>query len=116
LSQGWETTTFNRPLIDPDPNACIQLPTLSAKDAERMGHGGFKLQVQQRIAKTSRGMLGKSHGKDGKQRAFPTFPRHGYGDLYDSIHEICCTWSLNPPTQFVAAIKADQKIINFSTA
>jgi hypothetical protein len=40
----------------------------------------------------------ESHGKDGKQRTFPTFPRHGYGDLYESIHEICCTWNLNVPT------------------
>ena len=38
-----------------------------------------------------------SHGKDGKQRAFPTFPRHGYGYLYESIHEICCTWNLSVP-------------------
>jgi hypothetical protein len=40
----------------------------------------------------------ESHGKDGKQRTFPTFPRHGYGDLDESIHEICCTWNLNVPT------------------
>src|ERR1035441_8425186 len=41
--------------------------------------------------------LVESHGKDGKQRAFPTFPRHGYGDLYDSIPDIRCTWTLNVP-------------------
>jgi hypothetical protein len=39
-----------------------------------------------------------SHGKDRKQRTFPTFPRHGYGYPYGSIHGICCTWNLNVPT------------------
>jgi hypothetical protein len=42
--------------------------------------------------------LVESHGKDGKQRTFPTFPRHGYGDLYDSIPDIRCTWTLYVPT------------------
>src|ERR1035437_912932 len=42
--------------------------------------------------------LVESHGKDGKQRTLPTFPRHGYGDLYDSIPDIRCTWTLNVPT------------------
>ena len=40
-----------------------------------------------------------SHGKDGKQRTFPTFPRHGYGDLYDSIPDIRCTWTLYVPSR-----------------
>ena len=48
--------------------------------------------------------LGESHGKDGKQRTFPTFPRHDYGYLDEPIHEICCTWTLNPPTLHLAFI------------
>src|ERR1017187_2487361 len=42
--------------------------------------------------------LGRSHGKDGKQRTFPTFPRHSYDDLYKSIHEIRCISNLNVPS------------------
>jgi hypothetical protein len=48
--------------------------------------------------------LEESRGKDGKQRTFPTFPRHGYGYLYESIHEICCTWILNVPTQLLLTL------------
>jgi hypothetical protein len=70
-----------------------------------MGHGGFKLQVQQFNINPTATCLEESHGKDGKQRAFPTFPRHGYGYLYESIPEICCTWNLNVPTQ---SLWADQ--------
>jgi hypothetical protein len=59
---------------------------------------GFKVQVQQRIIQTSQEMVKRSHEKDGKQRAFSTFPRHCYGYLFESVHEFCCTWTLNVPT------------------
>jgi hypothetical protein len=36
-----------------------------------------------------------SYGKDGKQKAFPTFPRHGCGDLYETKEKFCCTWILS---------------------
>jgi len=58
--------------------------------------GGFKGQVQQVKTKTSKEMLENSHGKDGKQRTFPTFPRHDGGDLYEFIQKLCCTWILSP--------------------
>jgi hypothetical protein len=73
-------------------------PTHGAKDAPWMGHGGLKVQVQQRILKTGQRITKQSHRKDGKQRTFPTFRRHSYYDLYDSIRLIRCTWNLNPPT------------------
>jgi hypothetical protein len=67
--------------------------------ARWMGHGGFKVQVQQCIIQTRQEMAKGSHGKDGKQRTFFTFPRHYYGYLFESVHGICCTWTLNVPTQ-----------------
>jgi hypothetical protein len=36
-----------------------------------------------------------SYGKDGKQKTFPTFPRHGCGDLYETKEKFCCTWILS---------------------
>jgi hypothetical protein len=36
-----------------------------------MGHGGFKLQVQQRMFKTSLEILENCHGKDGNKERFP---------------------------------------------
>ena len=38
------------------------------------------------------------HGKDGKQRTFPTFPTARLRLSVGSVHEICCTCNLNPPT------------------
>jgi hypothetical protein len=65
-----------------------------------MGHGGFKVQVQQPTSsRPTRRCLEQSHGKDGKQRTLPTFPRHGGGDLYESICKVCCTCNLNVPTR-----------------
>jgi hypothetical protein len=31
------------------------------------------------------------------KESFPTFARHGYGYLHDSIHEIGCIWALYAP-------------------
>ena len=67
----------------------------------RMGHGEFKVQVQQRIIKSHLEIFKERHGKDGNKERFHTFPRHYDGDLYESIHDICCTWNLNLPTQVV---------------
>jgi hypothetical protein len=69
------------------------------KKAQGWGHGGFKVQVQQRIVQTSLEMTKRSHGKDGKQKTFSTFPRHCYGCLFEPVHKFCCTWTLNVPTQ-----------------
>jgi hypothetical protein len=68
--------------------------------APKVGHGGFKVQVQQCITLSGQEMGKEGHGKDGKQRTFSTFPRHGYGYLFESFHEFCCTWTLNVPTRF----------------
>jgi hypothetical protein len=41
----------------------LRFPTLFTKNVKRMGHGGFKPQVQQRIIKTSREMAGRKPWK-----------------------------------------------------
>jgi hypothetical protein len=41
--------------------------------------------VQQHIIQTRQKIAKRSRGKDGKQRAFSIFPRHGYGYLFESL-------------------------------
>ena len=60
--------------------------------------GGFKPQVQQRIVKSRHELSGGEPWKRWKTKNVSHFPhRHGYGYLYEFIHEICCTWNLYVP-------------------
>jgi hypothetical protein len=83
----------------------VRSPPVARSGGFRMGHGTFKVQVQHPTSsRPTRRCLEQGHGKDGKQRTFPTFPRHCGGDLYESICKVCCTCNLDPPTRsFVVA-------------
>src|ERR1017187_5557231 len=71
--------------------------TLAAKAREEWGTVDSSPKCNNASSRADMSCLVESHGKDGKQRTFPTFPRHGYGDLYDSIPDIRCTWTLYVP-------------------
>jgi len=75
-----------------------------------MGHGGFKVQVQQRNVKASCELPGEYPWKRWKTKSVSTFPRHGCCYLFVFKHDICCTRNLNVPTQIVVNTRIENAL------
>ena len=75
---------------------------LMRKIAHERGTADSRTKCNKCIIQSGQELPEICHGKDGKQRTFPTFPTARLRLSVGSVHEICCTCNLNPPTHDVA--------------